>query len=474
MEDEALAFASATTLLELISTRQISPVELTELYLSRIDRLDPQLNAFLLLNREEALKTAKIAEDVVVRGGELGLLHGLPIPIKDTQMTKGLRTTSGSLLFKNRVPDTDAAIVEDIRAAGGIILGKTNISEFAMVGTCENRLGEHGRNPWNTNCTPGGSSGGAAAAVAACLCPMAHGSDGGGSLRIPANFCGIYAIKPTQGRVSGYSGQVEAPMPNIFGQNGPLSRTVRDSAVFLQAVAGYDSRDPTSLRVTPPDFVSALDRGVDGLRVAWTPDFGFADVETGVLEVTYAATQVFEELGCSVEESDLVIDPPYDTFGAIIAANSYANLGVYLETQADQLTEVAIFLLEQGAKVTAGEYARALGRIDLLKAYMAALFEEYDLLLSPTACFPAFPYSKFPGKWSPGRAFPDQYWNGAFTLPINVIGHPAATVPAGFSAEGLPIGLQIVGRWGDEETVLAASAAFERVRPWIGHRPPVS
>ena len=168
------------------------------------------------------------------------------------------------------------------------------------------------------------------------------------------------------------------------------------------------------------------------------------------------------------------MDPPYDTFGAIIAADSYAKLGGYLETHADQLTEVVLFLLERGAKVTAAEYAQTLGQIDLLKARMTDLFEEYDLLLSPTACFPAFPYGKFPGKWSPGRAFPDQYWNGAFTLPINVIGHPAATVPAGFSSDGLPIGLHIVGRKGDEETVLAASAAFERARPWIGHKPPVS
>ena len=343
-----------------------------------------------------------------------------------------------------------------------------------MVGTCENLLGNPGRNPWNTDHTPGGSSGGAAVAVAAYLCPLATGSDGGGSLRIPANFCGIYAIKPTQGRVSGYTGQEGPPMPNIFGQNGPLSRTVRDSALLLQTLAGYDPRDPTSLRETPPDFVAALDKEIAGLRIAWSPDFGFADVDPEVLDVSSTAAQVFEEVGCHVEESDLVMDPPYDTFGPIIAADSYANLGTYLETHADQLTEVALFLLERGAKVTAAKYARTLGRIDLLKARMTDLFEEYDLLLSPTACFPAFPYSKFPGKWAPERAYPDQYWNGAFTLPINVIGHPAATVPAGFSCDGLPIGLQIVGRKGGEETVLAASAAFERARPWIQCRPPMS
>ena len=474
MVDEELAFASATDLLELISTKQISPVELTELYFSRIDRLDSQLNAFLLLTHDEAMETAKAAEEAVIRGDELGALHGLPIPIKDTQMTKGIRTTLGSLVFKDRIPERDAAVVERVREAGAIILGKTNVPEFGMVGTCENLLGNPGRNPWNTDHTPGGSSGGAAVAVAAYLCPLATGSDGGGSLRIPANFCGIYAIKPTQGRVSGYTGQEGPPMPNIFGQNGPLSRTVRDSALLLQTLAGYDPRDPTSLRETPPDFVAALDKEIAGLRIAWSPDFGFAEVDPEVLDVTSTAAQVFEELGCHVEDSDLVMDPPYDTFGPIIAADSYANHGTYLETHADQLTAVALFLLERGAKVTAAEYARTLGRIDLLKARMTDLFEEYDLLLSPTAYFPAFPYSKFPGKWSPERAYPDQYWNGAFTLPINVIGHPAATVPAGFSSDGLPIGLHIVGRKGGEETVLAASAAFERARPWVQRRPPVS
>ncbi len=474
MIDEELAFDSAADLLELISTKQISPVELTELYFRRIDRLDSRLNSFLLLNHDEAMETAKSAEEAIIRGDELGPLHGLPIPIKDSQMTKGLRTTSGSLVFKDRIPERDAAVVERVRAAGAIILGKTNVPEFGMVGSCENRLGEFGRNPWNTDYTPGGSSGGAAAAVAAYLCPLATGSDGGGALRIPANFCGIYAIKPTQGRVSGYSGQEDSPMPSMFPQNGPLSRTVRDSALLLQALAGPDRRDPTSLREIPPDFVAALDREISGSRIAWSPDFGFADVDREVLEVTSTAAQVFEGLSCRVEESDLVMAAPYDTFGAIIATHSYANLGTYLQTHADQLTEAALFLLERGATVTAVEYARALGQIDLLKARMTDLFEEYELLLSPTACFTAFPYGQFPGKWSPERAFPDQYWNGAFTLPINVIGHPAATIPAGFSADGLPIGLHIVGRKGDEATVLAASAAFERASPWIQRKPPVS
>ncbi len=193
-----------------------------------------------------------------------------------------------------------------------------------------------------------------------------------------------------------------------------------------------------------------------------------------VLDVTLTAGQVFEELGCHVEESDLVLDPPYDTFGTILAADSYAVYGAYLEMHRDQLTDFARFFIERGAQVTAAEYARTLGLIDRLKARMTDLFEKYYLLLSPTACFPAFPNGEFPGQMSGKTAYPDQYWNGAFTLPINIIGHTAATVPAGFSCDGLPIGLHIVGRKAGEETVLAASAAFERARPWIQRRPPVS
>ncbi len=474
MLDDQLAFASATELLKLIRTKQVSPVELTELYFSRIDRLDAQLNSFLLLTRNEAMKSAKAAEDAVVRGDELGPLHGLTIPIKDTQMTSGVRTTLGSLVYIDRIPQTSAAVVERVLGAGAIMPGKTNVPEFGMAGTCENRLGDPGRNPWNTDRTPGGSSGGAAAAVAAYLCPMAHGSDGGGSLRIPASFCGIYAIKPTQGRVSHYSGLAGDPMPNIFTQNGPLTRTVRDAALLLQVMAGHDRRDPISLRETPPDFVAALDKDVKGLRIAWSPDFGFAHVLPDVAEVTSKAALVFDELGCHVDQSDLVLDEPYDSFGPIQAADSYNNFGGYLQTHADDLTEFAKFFIEMGARVTIAEYVKALGRIDVLKAQMTDLFEVYDLLLSPTTCFPAFPNEQFPGSIRGDSAYPEQYWNGAFTLPINTIGHPAATIPAGFSCDRLPIGLHIVGPRGGEETVLAASAAFERARPWIQHRPPVS
>ena len=475
MASDELAFASATDLLELIATKQVSPVELTQLYFSRIDRLDSQLNAYLLLTREEAMRAAKAAEEAVIRGEDLGALHGLPISIKDTQMTKGVRTTQGSLVFKDRIPERDAAVVERVREAGAIMLGKTNAPEFGLVGTCENRLGDHGRNPWNTDRTPGGSSGGAAAAMAACLCPLATGGDGGGSIRIPASFCGIYGIKPTQGRVSGYSGAEGPAMPNHFGQQGPLSRTVRDSALLLQVMAGHDPRDPTSLRETVPDFVGAVDRDIKGLRIAWSADYGFAAVDPEVLDVTSKAAHLFEELGCHVEDSDLVLDSPYDAYGPIYEASAYASYGQYLESHGEQMTYYARDFIEAGSKVTATDYARALGLIDRLKAQMTDLFEEYDLLLSPTLALPSLPVGEFPEEIAGRPVYPHRYFSfHPFTYPINAIGHAAASIPAGFSSDGMPIGLHIVGRKGGEETVIAASAAFERARPWIQRRPPVS
>ena len=475
MVNDDLAFAPATELLELIATKKVSPVELTELYFDRIDRLDSQLNSYLLLTRDEAMKAAKAAEEAVVRGDELGALHGLPISIKDSQMTKGVRTTGGSLVFKDRIPERDAAVVERVLGAGAIMLGKTNLPEFGATGTCENLLGDDGRNPWNTDFTPGGSSGGAAAAVAAGLCPLSTGGDGGGSIRIPAAFCSIYGIKATQGRVSSYSGEDGPAAPNFYSQQGPLSRTVRDSALLLQVLAGHDRRDPSTLREAVPDFMAAADKDIKGLRIAWSPDYGFANVEPEVLEVTARAAQVFEELGCQVEESDLVMESPYDAYGPIYESGIYWAFREHRENNPDQLTQFTKDYVDWGSKVTAGDYSRALGLTDILKAQMADLFEDYDLLLSPVMSLAALRVGEYPEEIAGKPVYPHRYFSfHPFTYPINAIGHAAASIPAGFSSDGMPIGLHIVGKKGGEEDVIAASAAFERARPWIQHRPPVS
>jgi len=276
--DQEMAFKSAIELRHLIDSKEVSCVELTELFLQRIEELNPVLNAYLTPIPDEALAAARRAQQVVQEGGQVGPLHGIPTSIKDLEMTSGITTTLGSAIFRDRVPDLDSVVVERVKSAGAIILGKTNTPEFGLSGTTENRLGDACRNPWDTSRTPGGSSGGAAAALAAGLCTLATGSDGGGSIRIPASFSGVFGIKPSQGRVPRYGGY-GYPAANHFSQSGPMSRTVADTALLLQVLAGPDSRDPVSMRETPPDFGASLEQGVEGWRIAWSPDLGYAGVD---------------------------------------------------------------------------------------------------------------------------------------------------------------------------------------------------
>ena len=253
-----------------------------------------------------------------------------------------------------------------------------------------------------------------------------------------------------------------------------MARTVGDAALLLQVMAGFDRRDPASVRQRPPDFVAATERDISGLRVGWSADFGFAPVLPEVVDVTYRAAMVFEELGCTVEQLNMVLPEPYDSFGPMQSAGAFHSFGQYVDEFGDRMTEFARFFIEKGSKVTTGDYVRAEGRVAELKSTFDDAFETYDLIMSPVSCFPAFPNETFPGSITSGSSYPAQYWNGGFTMHANAIGHPAASVPAGLSRDGLPVGLQVIGRRHDEETVLAASAAFERARPWTGSRPPVS
>ena len=471
--NDDLAFTSTTELRALIASGEVSPVEVTELYLRRIERLDSQLNSYLTVTADHALDSARQAEEAVARGDDLGPLHGVPISIKDLELTKGLRTTGGSLAFRDRVPDEDSAVVERVRAAGAVILGKTNTPEFGLLGHTQNLLGDHCRNPWNTERTSGGSSGGAGAAVAAGLCSLATGSDGGGSIRIPSSFCGVYGIKPTQHRVPLYAGPASMGVYNMFSQSGPMTRTVADSAVLLQVLAGRDPRYVQSLRDEPEDYLAATERGVEGLRLAWSPDYGYGAVDPEVVEITSRAAGVFEDLGCDLGDAELVLDAPFEPFWMLFSGVAHGRFAAVLEQYRDKLTDYALECMERGEALRASEYVSALGSVDVVKAQFADVFERYDLLLSPVMAVPAFPVGSPPEEID-GRGVDPFAGAFPFTYPINMIGYTAASVPCGFSSDGLPIGLHIVGRPGDEATVLAASAAFERVRPWAHLRPPVS
>ena len=471
MSDVELAFTPAWRLRELVAAREVSPVEVTEHLLRRIEALNPTLHAYLTVCAEEALAEARAAEGAVLRREALGPLHGVPLSVKDLLPTRGVRTTYGSLAFRDHVPDRDAIAVERVRAAGAVILGKTNTSEFGHSATTENRLGDHGRNPWDPERTAGGSSGGAAAAVAAGLGPLAIGSDGGGSIRVPSAFCGVFGIKPTQGRVP-----AEGPngMP-LFGQSGPIARTVRDAALLLQVLAGPDRRDPACLRTPPPDFVAALEGGVRGLRVAFSPTLGgYAPTDPQVRAAVAAAANVFaRELGCAVEEAAPPMEDPPAVFGPIVLADSYAAQGFLLEGHAEELMPYVRRTLERGREVTGAEYSRALRGLERHRAAVAEFFERFDLLLLPATAVPAFRCGQRP-RVVDGQPVSTLWGAFPFTMPFNLTGQPAASVPCGFSDEGLPLGLQVVGRLGEEATVLRAAAAFEAVRPWAQRRPPVA
>ena len=476
MMEQELAFKSAGELRALIDSREVSCVELTELFLKRIQELNPVLNAYLALCPDEAIAAAHRAQEAVQSGEQVGALHGIPISVKDLELTSGITTTLGSAMFRERIPDIDSVVVERVKAAGAIILGKTNTPEFGLSGTTENRLGDACRNPWDTSRTPGGSSGGAAAALAAGLCTLATGSDGGGSIRIPASFSGVFGIKPSQGRVPRYGGY-GYPAANHFSQSGPMSRTVADTAMLLQVLAGPDHRDPVSMRETPPEFAARLDDGVSGWRIAWSPDLGYAGVDPEVVRVTEMAARVFEELGAVVEAPNLAIEDPFQAFWDVFATASYTSYGHLLEEQREQFTYYGLRAFEHGAEVTGADLSRALLRVDQLRRQMETLFDDYDLLLTPTMAVPAFPVDERPAVI--GGKEVDPFWGYLpFTFPINMTGQTAASVPCGFSespdSAGMPIGLHLVGPRGAEAKVLQACAAFERARPWTHQRPPVS
>ncbi|MBC8281390.1 MAG: amidase [Chloroflexi bacterium] len=467
-----LAFMSAVELAKNIREKKVSSLEATENFFQRIDQLDSKLNSYLTLCRDQALADARAADAAVQQGAELGPLHGVPISIKDLETTKGVVTTMGSAIFRDRVPDMDSIVVERVKASGAIILGKTNTPEFGQSGTTENKLGEPCRNPWNTERTPGGSSGGAAAALAAGLCTLSMGTDGGGSVRIPASFTGLFGIKPTQGRVPRFGGYGR-PSANHFSQSGPITRTVADSALLLQVIAGPDTRDVTSIRQQAPDFSANLGAGVNGMRLAWSGDFGYAAVDPEVEEITKKAAMAFTGLGANVEDANLQLEDPFETFWNIFSTAAYTSYGHLLADHRDDLSDIGLMSIEHGQQTTGADMSRAIYEVDRLGRRMEEFFDNFDLLLTPTMAVPAFPIDQRPSVI--GGKTVEPFWGFLpFTYPINISGQTAASVPCGFSSDGMPIGRHIIGPRGSEAKVLQASAAFEQAHPWIGKRPEVS
>ncbi len=451
-----------------IRRKELSPVELTRAVLARIERLNPTLNAFCTVTAESALTQAREAEHAVMRGGPLGALPGIPVSIKDLAFTRGVRTMAGSFVFQHRVPDADPPFVRRLKEAGAIVVGKTTTPEFGWKALGDSPLTGITRNPWNPAMTTGGSSAGAAAATAAGLGPIHQGSDGAGSIRIPAGFCGIFGLKPSYGRVPMW------PVSNndYATHNGPMTRTVADAALMLAVMAGPDDWDVSALDGAPADYTSQLDRGIKGLRVAFSPDLGGLPVDPDVAAVVRQAARAFEELGAVVDEVAPRFADTRDPVRLLWSANYAGNYAQLLPEWRDRMDPGLVACIEDGLRWSAADYVAARGRKLAYWDTVRPLFERYNLLLTPTTSVTAFPV----GRLNPEH-FPQHRWDwlgwASFSYPFNFTGQPAATVPAGFTPAGLPVGLQIVGRRFADLTLLQAAAAFEQARPWAHRRPPV-
>ena len=467
---DSLAWRSAVELAKLIRDRQISPVEVIEQSLSQIDRLNATIGAIVTRVDEAARREARQAEKAVVRGEPLGPLHGVPFTAKDLHLTAGVRTTFGSKLYEDFVPDWDQPIIASLKQAGAILIGKTNTSEFGLIPLAANALFGESHNPWNLERNTGGSSGGAAAAVCCGMGPIATGSDGGGSIRVPASFCGVFGIKPQMGRIP----NVAFPRGwETLAHEGPLTRTVRDAALFLDVTSGIHPRDRRSLPVPEIRFLDACQGEVAGLKLAWCPRLGELPVEPEVMSVCKRAAERFEQLGCVVEEVQLELPdltPAQQTIAICEAATAGEPRRVEWERVIYAPTRK---MLPKSDHYTYKDLVKAHWARDEYWERISAVFERFDALLTPTAAITAPACGTLGPTEIEGRRTRALAWL-AHCVPFNMTWQPAVSLPAGFSKAGLPVGLQIVGRPYDEATLFKLASSYEAAHPWAPLRPPIA
>ena len=471
MSHTDLCWLPATEMAAAIRARKLSPVELVDALIGRIHQLNPAVNAYCTLAEEAARQAARAAEAAVLRGDNMGLLHGVPVSIKDLLFTSAVRTMRGSRIYEQFVPDHDAPSVAKLKASGAILLGKTTTPEFGWKGATDSPLTGVSRNPWNRARSCGGSSGGAAAAVAAGMGPLAVGTDGAGSIRIPASFCGIVGLKPSRGRVAVYP-------PSAVGflsHAGPMTRTVRDAALMLSVMAGPDARDPLSIETPPEDYLAACEgavEGMKGLRVAWSADLGYAPVDPEVRRLTEAAAHRFEELGCEVEAVDPGWDNPHEWHAVLWCAVNGGRHAQRLAERPEWIEPSLREFIERAQRHSAIDLGQALLARTAFYEQARVFMARYDLLLTPTMPCAAWSVERGPERIE-GRPSPTMFDRLPFTYPFNLTGWPAATVPCGFTSEGLPVGLQIVAGRHQDALCLRASAAFEAAQPWAQVRPEI-
>ena len=460
-----LAFLSAVEQARLVRARELSSVELVESYLERIERIDPELNAFVTVCGEEALADARLADDSPADGA----FHGVPIGVKDLTATAGICTTYSSHAFADNVPDIDAAVVRRIREAGFVIVGKTNTPEFGTTAFTESDLNGATRNPWSAARTPGGSSGGAAAAVAAGLLPLAHGSDGGGSIRIPASCCGLFGLKPARGRVS------PAPFPSLEGLStaGPISRSVADAAALLDVLSGYEPGDPWW--TPPPARPFAEEAGEDPgrLRIAATASPPYdAPVDPACVAALESAAELLAELGHEVFDAT----PPWtvpglaETFITVWQVSPALYLG-----DPELYTELNRGLVERARATSAADYATAVFEVQVAARRVVEFWNGVDVVLTPTLALPpvAIGWQEEGAETALAQLLRNVLFT-PFTAIANMTGLPALSLPLHWDDEGLPVGVQAIGPPAGEAVLLRLAAQVEAARPWAGRRPPIA
>jgi amidase len=471
MGNAEICFTTAVELVRRIRARELSAVEVLEAHLARIERLNPKVNAIVTLAPEAARTAARAVDAALARGDDPGPLAGLPTAHKDLAVTRGLRTTFGSPIYRDFVPDVDAIIVERQKAAGAVTLGKTNTPEFGAGSQTFNAVFGATRNPYDLSRTCGGSSGGAAVALACGMVPIADGSDLGGSLRNPASFCNVVGLRPSAGRVPNWPAySAWFPLAVV----GPMARTVADVALMLRAVAGPDARAPIALQDPGATFGRSLDRDFRGARVAWSADLGGLPFEPEVKQVLQTQRRVFEDLGCIVEDATPDLGDAAEVFGVMRAWNMQLSYGELLKTRRADMKDTVVWNIEQGEKLTGAQVGAAEAKRTRLFHRMRAFMEKYDFLLAPVAQVLPFDVDQPYVTEINGVPMKDYIeWMRSCSC-ITVTGAPALSVPAGFSAGGLPVGLQIVGRYLDDFGVLQLGHAFEQATGFGKRHPAIA
>jgi len=471
MTDTALCFLTAVELAQKIRSGELSAVETMEAHLAQIEKVNPQVNAIVTLLPEMAMEAARKADEKMARGEEVGPLHGLPVAHKDLVQTKGIRTTFGSLVYENFVPDEDALLVERLREAGAILLGKTNTPEFGAGSQTFNKVFGVTKNPYDLTKTCGGSSGGAAVSVACRMLPFADGSDLGGSLRNPTNFCNVVGLRPSVGRVPSWPSESGW---NSFAVDGPIARTVEDTALMLSVLAGPDLRSPISLPENGAVFRNSLERNLKGIRIAWSSDLGGLPVDSRVTKTLEAQRAVFEDLGCIVEEGFPDFSDADEIFKTFRAWFYEMNLSSLLPEHRDKLKETVVWNIEAGMKLSGPELGRAEVKRTALFHRVREFMQNYDFLALPVSQVPPFPIEQeFVSEINGVQMETYLDWMRSCYF-ISVTGQPAISVPCGFTEDGLPVGLQLVGKPQDDLGVLQLAYAFEKASGFYQQIPKVA